>query len=248
METSAPGTVKERIADTLDALDKARRGIAVYVLLVLGLSVACFFAAEPILNVLIRLLGRKLVAYNPAEGFLALASLALYCGITLSIPAGAWMLWRAATARWIPEWRRWGTPVIAIATALFVSGILLGYFVLLPAGIGFLVGFESEEVRALISARRFISFCGMMMLALGFSFEAPLVSFFLARIGWLKPSFFRDRWRHAILFCTVMAAVITPTPDVYNMTLMTMPLLGLYFVSFAVVWVADRRRKPPRAG
>jgi len=115
--------------------------------------------------------------------------------------------------------------------------VLLGYFVLLPAGIGFLVGFETRDVRALISAKKFISFCGTMLIALGLSFQAPLLSFFLAKLGWLKPEFFRNRWRHALLACTVLSAIITPTPDVYNMTLMAMPLLGLYFVSFLVVHV-----------
>jgi sec-independent protein translocase protein TatC len=60
-------------------------------------------------------------------------------------------------------------------------------------------------------------------------------------MGWLRPDFFRNRWRHAILICTVLAAVITPTPDIYNLTLMTTPLLGLYFLSFLVVVVASRR-------
>ncbi|MBP2682419.1 MAG: hypothetical protein H6Q79_458, partial [Deltaproteobacteria bacterium] len=59
------------------------------------------------------------------------------------------------------------------------------------------------------------------------------------------PEFFRKRWRHALLACTLLSAVITPTPDVYNMTLMGMPLMGLYFVSFLVVRMVAPRRKPP---
>lgn len=244
MEPSGPGAVRERVADVLDAVDRGRRGLAIYVLVVLLLSAACFFASESIMRALVRLLGRKLVAYSPAEAFLALAALAVYCGLALSIPVGTWMLWSAATSRWAPAWRRFGLPVIAIATALFAAGVLLGYFVLLPAGIGFLVGFETPKTRALISAQRFISFCGGILLALGFAFEAPLVSYFLARIGWLTPAFFRNRWRHALLACTVLAAVLTPTPDVYNMTLMIIPLLGLYFASFAVVWAVHRWNAP----
>ncbi len=121
--------------------------------------------------------------------------------------------------------------------------MLLGYYVLLPAGIGFLTGFETQDVRALISARKFVSFCGMMLLALGLSFEAPLASYILAKVGWLTPGFFRNKWRQAVLGCVVLAAVLTPTPDVYNLTLMTIPLLGLFFASFAVVWAVDRGRR-----
>ena len=227
----------------LDALEKSRKGLAVYAVLVIGLTAACFAYSETLLRFLLRLLGRKLVAYSPAEGFLAMIDLSLYCGIAASLPAGAWMLWRSAVARWVPDLRGWGWAVILIASALFLAGGGLGYYVLLPAGIGFLVSFETKEVSALISARKFISFCGTMLLALGLSFETPLVSYFLARAGWLTPEFFRKRWRHALLICVILAAVLTPTPDVYNLTLMAMPLLGLYFISFGIVLAVDRAKR-----
>jgi len=239
--------LENHVKTVIEGVDRARKGLAAYAVLVACLTVASFFYAEPLLHFLVRLLGRKLVAYSPAEGFLTLVSLSLYCGLTLSLPVGAWLHWRGAVARWVPGWRGWGAAVILLASALFVSGVLLGYYVLLPAGIGFLVSFETEKVAALISARKFISFCGTMLLALGLSFEAPLISYFLARAGWLTPRLFQKRWRHAILICVVVAAVLTPTPDVYNMTLMTLPLLGLYFVSFAVVWFVDKTRKTEEA-
>jgi sec-independent protein translocase protein TatC len=210
-----------------------------------GLAVVSFVFSERVLLVLVRLLGKKLVSYSPDEGFVALASLALYCAFVLTLPLAGYLAWRGVILPHVPAWRRWGTPVILVATALFLCGALLGYYVILPAGIGFLVGFESGDVKALISAKRFIHFCGGMLIALGLSFEAPLASFFLARLGWLKPDFFRNRWRHAILICTVLAAVITPTPDIYNMTLMAAPLIGLYFVSFLVVRAAAPRTAAP---
>jgi sec-independent protein translocase protein TatC len=235
--------VEIRATAILDALERSRKGLAVYAVLVIGLTVASFFYSEILLRLLVRLLGRKLVAYSPAEGFLAMINLSLYCGIAASLPAGAWMLWRGAVVRWVPGWRGWGWAVILIATALFLAGGVLGYYVLLPAGIGFLVSFETEKVAALISAQKFISFCGTMLLILGLSFEAPLVSYFLARAGWLTPAMFRKRWRTALLICVILAAVLTPTPDIYNMTLMSLPLLGLYFISFGIVLAVDRTRR-----
>ncbi len=238
--------MEDRFAGIITGLDKARRGLAVWAVLVCALTVAAFFFSEQILLALVRLLNRKIVAYDPSEAFLSLVSLAFYCGIVLSLPIGACMIWYGAVAPRLPGFRRMGGAIIVIATALFASGVLLGYYVLLPSGIGFLAGFESKDVKALISARKFISFCGTMLIALGLSFEAPLVSFILARIGWLGTKFFRKKWRHAILACTVLAAVITPTPDVWNMTLMALPLLGLYFVSFAVVWAVETTRGAPK--
>lgn len=237
-----------RLTAILDAVERSRRGLAVYAVLVIGLTAASFYWSEPILRFLVRLLGRRLIAYDPSEGFLAMVHVSLYCGIALSLPAGAWMLWRGAVVQWLPSFRGWGWVVILAATALFVSGGLLGYYVLLPAGIGFLVSFETEQTAALISARKYISFCGTMLLALGLAFETPLVCYFLARAGWLTPAAFRKRWRYAILLCIVLAAVITPTPDVYNMTLMTLPLLGLYFATFAIVLAVDRTRRAGPVG
>lgn len=227
--------MENRFTAIVSEVEKARKGVAACAVLFLALAVLCFSFSERVLLELVRLLGKKLVSYSPEEGFIALASLSLYCAFVLVLPVAGYLLWSGLVLPRVPAWRRWGGPVIATATALFACGVFLGYSLLLPAGIGFLVGFETRDVRALISAKKFISFCGTMLIALGLSFEAPLAAFFLAKLGWLKPDFFRNRWRHALLACTVLAAVITPTPDVYNMTLMVMPLLGLYFVSYLVV-------------
>ena len=224
-----------KVTSIIAEVEHARKGMAACVVLFLALAGICFAFSERMLLVLVRLLGRKLVSYSPEEGFIALASLSLYCAFVLTLPVVGYLFWRYLILPRVPAWRHWGGPVIATGAALFACGVFLGYFVLLPAGIGFLVGFETRDVRALISAKKFISFCGTMLIALGLSFQAPLLSFFLAKLGWLTPAFFQDRWRYAVLICTVLASIITPTPDVYNMTLMTVPLLGLYFVSFLVV-------------
>jgi sec-independent protein translocase protein TatC len=233
--------LENRFTAIIAEAEKARKGLAACAVAFLVLAVACFLFSERVLLALVRLLGKKLVSYSPEEGFVALASLSLYCAFVLTLPLAGYLAWRGIVLPRFPAWRRWGGPVIVLASALFLCGVLLGYYVLLPAGIGFLVGFETRDVKALLSAKKFIHFCGGMLIALGLSFEAPLAAFFLARLGWLRPDFFRNRWRHAILICTVLSAVITPTPDVYNMTLMAMPLLGLYFVSFLVVTVAARK-------
>jgi sec-independent protein translocase protein TatC len=234
--------VENKVTTIIAEVEKARRGIAACAVLFLALAGLCFAFSERVMLVLVRLLGKKLVSYSPEEGFLALASLSLYCAFVLTLPAAGFLLWRRLILPRVPAWRRWGGPVIVVAAALFACGVMLGYYVLLPAGIGFLVGFETGDVQALISARKFISFCGMMLIALGLSFQAPLLAFFLAKLGWLNSGFFRNRWRYALLICTVLSAVLTPTPDVYNLTLMAMPLLGLYFVSFLVVHVVAPRK------
>ena len=225
-------------------MEKARKGLTACAAAFLLLAAACFRFSEGALEVLVRLLGKKLVSYSPEEGFVALASLSVYCAFVLTLPLAGYLLWRGVVLPRVPSWKRWGGLVIAVAAALFACGALLGYFVILPAGIGFLVGFETAELKAFISVKKFVSFCGGMLIALGLAFETPLISFFLARMGWITPDFFRKRWRHALIGCTVLAAIITPTPDIYNMMLMMGPLVGLYFVSFIVVLATSSGKAP----
>jgi len=239
---TAPLEYANRVATIITELDKARKGITACFCLFLALAVGIFPFSERALEVLVSLFGRKLVSFSPEEGFLALASLSVYCAFVLTLPVAGFLLWRGAVLPRVPAWRKWSLPVFAAATALFLSGVLLGYFVILPAGIGFLVGFETADMKPYLSVRKFIAFCGGMLVALGLAFETPLLSFFLARLGWLKAGFFTKHWRMAVIGCTVLAAVITPTPDIYNMMLMMGPLLGLYFVSFLVVKTAEPNR------
>ncbi len=237
----------DRIQAVFGELDRARKGLGILLALIILLTAGCFFESERLLDFLIPLLGKKLVAYDPSEPFLTLLSLSFYAAVFLSLPIAVWLVWQGVSTRFFPRWRRMGILVVLVATGLFACGVILCWRVLLPAGIGFLVSFEADGTRAFISARTFISFVGTMLLALGLAFEMPLVAFFLAKAGWLTPVFFKKRWRHAILVCTVLAAVITPTPDVYNMTLMALPLLGLYFVSFAVVLLVSPKATAPKA-
>jgi len=232
--------LENRFTTILSEVEKARKGLAACLLAFLALTATVFFFSERTLRELSRLPGRKLVAYSLEEGFLALASLSVSCAFVLTLPLAGVLLWRGAILPRVPSLKGWGVPIFAAAVSLFLCGALLGYFVLLPAGIGFLAGFENQEISALLSARKFVSFCCGLLIALGLAFEMPLLSFFLARLGWLSPEFFRKRWRHALIACAVLSAVITPTADVFNMLLLTAPLLALYFVSFLVVAAAGR--------
>ena len=235
--------MENRFTTIIAEVDKARKGITICLALFLALIAVIFPFAERILGVMVRLLGKNLVAYSPSEALLGFASLSVYCAFILTLPVAGCMLWLKAVLPRIPRLRGWGLPVFTIAVGLFLSGVLLGYFVILPAGIGFLVGgFENDQIMAFISAKKFIGFCGGMLIALGVAFQLPLISFFLARLGWLTPGFFRKRWRHAITICAVLAAVITPTPDIYNMMLMMAPLLALFAVSFIVVLAGRPKR------
>jgi sec-independent protein translocase protein TatC len=162
--------VDNRLTTIIAEAEKARKGLVICAVVFLVSAFACFAVSERILLVMVQLLGKKLVSYSPQEGFFALASLSLYCAFVLTLPVAAYLVWRGAILPRAPRWRWWGGPILLLATALFLCGAFLGYFILLPAGIGFLVGFEARDIRALISAQKFISFCGTMLIGLGLAF------------------------------------------------------------------------------
>ena len=102
-----------KVTTIITEVDKARKGIAVCAVLFLALTGLCFAFSERVLLVLVRLLGKKLVSYSPEEGFIALASLSLYCAFVLTLPVAGYMLWRRLILPRVPAWRHWGGPVIA---------------------------------------------------------------------------------------------------------------------------------------
>ena len=111
---------------------------------------------------------------------------------------------------------------------LFYAGTLFCYFVTLPFGIKYLLGFGSEQLRPVISVSRFVNFVTLFVLGFGAIFELPVFMVFLARVGVCSRGFFERNRRYAILVITIVAAVLTPTPDVMNMMLMAVPLYLLY--------------------
>jgi sec-independent protein translocase protein TatC len=135
-------------------------------------------------------------------------------------------------------WRAMGKPfgvkgfslaLFSFSTCLlFYSGTIFCYFLTLPMGIKFLLGYGSAELRPVISVTRFVNFTTIFILAFGVIFELPIFMVFMARVGVCTRKFFERNRRYAILVIAIVAAVLTPTPDVFNMALMGCPLYMLY--------------------
>jgi len=125
----------------------------------------------------------------------------------------------------------------------FLLGVAFCYFVMLPAAIPFLVGFLGVKTTPRLSS--YISFVSNMMFWIGVSFELPLVVFILAKINIVTAKMLANQWRIAIVFIAIMAAVVTPTPDPVNMSIMMAPLMVLYVLSIFFAFIARRGRGDP---
>jgi sec-independent protein translocase protein TatC len=230
----------------VDLLDDARGTLVRITAAVLIFSVISYLLSEKILIVILRLLKMQPISYAPQEAILSILKLSLYSGIVLSFPIVAAISLRFLLDKIQPTYMKWIPLFIVISILLFAGGIALCYFLLLPAGIGFLLSFGTDQMEPSLSIGKYVDFCAFLLLATGLAHQAPLISYLLAKARILSPDYFRGKTRYAVLLCFVIAAVVTPTPDVYNMTLMAVPLLFLYFASVLVVRLAWKKESISR--
>ena len=127
---------------------------------------------------------------------------------------------------------------------MFVGGVIFAYFILVPPAVKFLVTFGSDIATPQIKIGNYISIVSRLLLSIGLVFEMPVITTFLARLGIITPKWLSDKRKPAIILAFILAAIITPTFDPVNQTLVAAPLIVLYEMS---IWLAKLvQRKPPK--
>jgi sec-independent protein translocase protein TatC len=125
---------------------------------------------------------------------------------------------------------------------MFIIGVVFGYFILIPPATRFLLTFGSDIATPQIKVGNYISIITRLLLAIGFAFEMPVVTTFLARIGVLKAKWLSDKRKTAIIGSFILAALITPTFDPINQSLVALPLIGLYELSILLAKLVSREK------
>ena len=198
--------------------------------MVLGLcliTLLIFILSPHLLHFVQQHLAEKLYFFSVSGPFLAHVKLSLFAALYLLMPWFMTILWRAMGKPFkVPPNQLFF--FILFTCLLFYAGTLFCYFVTLPLGIKFLLGFSSEELKPVISVGRFVNFTTIFILAFGLIFELPIFMVFLAKVGVFKRKFYEKNRRYALLLIAIIAAMLTPTPDVVNMALMAGPLYLLY--------------------
>lgn len=133
--------------------------------------------------------------------------------------------------------------LLPLALILFVGGVLFTYFLLLPSALDFLFNIGNGLVQPLPALEDYIDFSLTLIFWVGITFELPLVMFFLARFNVVTARQFAKQWRYAVVIIAVVAAVITPTVDLFNMSLVALPMLGLYVLGILFAWIARPNAK-----
>lgn len=215
---------RPKIVSLIIELRKSIRNLAFSIALA---TLVIFLLSPRLLQFVQGHLDTKLYFFSVAGPFLAHVTLSFFVALLVLMPWLTIVIWRAMGRVFkVP-----GTQVLffVVCTCLFFyGGIAFCYFVTLPFGITFLLGFSSEELRPVISVNQFVTFVALFIVAFGIIFQLPIMMVFSARIGLLGRRFYEKNRRYALLLMAIVSAILTPTPDVVNMALMGGPLYLLY--------------------
>ncbi|MEW6570972.1 MAG: twin-arginine translocase subunit TatC [Nitrospirota bacterium] len=184
----------------------------------------------------------KLVFLSPAEGFWINMKVALVTALIVSLPVIFQQIWSFVSPGLHEKEKRYVLPFVIVATALFLVGAAFCFFIVLPYALRFLLTYKiGDYMMPMLSVGRYADFCLKFILAFGVVFELPIIILFFTRMGFVTPATLAKHRKYAILLAFVMAAVLTPTPDIFNQTLMAVPMIILYEVGILVSRIFVRR-------
>jgi len=236
-DTRSP--ILEHLRELRDRLIRAT------IALVLGMGAGMFFA-RPFLQVLIAPLqgASELQLLKPTENILIYFKAALILGAILASPVILYQLIAFVVPGLTKSERRYLFLLMPMAAVLFAAGVAFSSFVVLPFTLSYLQTFLADLFKAQYSVGYYMSFVANFVLWVGVAFETPLVIALLARMGVLSPEQLKRTWRFAIVIIAVLSAVITPTPDPFTMSVVMLPLLGLYLLGVILAGFTYRPRPP----
>ncbi|OPY77367.1 MAG: Sec-independent protein translocase protein TatC [Syntrophorhabdus sp. PtaU1.Bin058] len=203
-------------------------------------GIVSFFFSKDLIRLLLKTAGIKVYYLTLPEVFLTTVEVAMYAGVFFALPVIIYLAWHefhgATGIKPVYGWL-----FVFFAIVLFYGGSIFCYFVVLPSGIKFLVGNEGGVIKAMISVQRFAVFCAAMIFAFGITFEVPIILLVLSKMGLVKSKTLTKTRRFAVLFIAVAAAMITPTPDIYNMMLLAVPTYVLYEVGIILMRIVEKK-------
>ena len=198
------------------------------------------FLARPLRRVLPP--GQSLAYTTLTEPFLLYFRVALFAGIIFASPVLLWQLWLFVAPALYRKEKRYVVPFVLAGAFFFLAGCAFGYYEAFPLVVGFLVGM-GKDFNAVITINEYLSTAMKIVLGLGICFEMPILIFFLARIGVVSERWLLKKFKYAVLIIFIIAAVITPTPDVATQCVFAVPMILLYLLGVGVAWLFKKRER-----
>lgn len=185
----------------------------------------------------------ELVFLAPAEAIWMHIKIAFISAFIISSPIIFFEIWRFVAPGLLEQEKKYALPFVFTTTFLFLIGALFCFMIILPFAMNFLLTYKTENLKPMLSVGKYVDFCLKFILAFGAIFELPVVTVFLTRMGIVTPDFLAKNRKYAVLIAFVLAAVLTPTPDAFNQSLMAVPMIILYEVGIWASKLLDRKKK-----
>lgn len=210
--------------------------------MIVGIGIAMVFA-DQVLTLIAKPIGGfdSLLSLEVTENIGVFMRVTLLGGFILSLPFTFWQIYLFVKPGLNPKERRWVLRAVPLAVILFLVGAAFSYFVMLPNAIPVLVQFMGPEV--LPKWKDYVDFVTSLIFWSGISFEMPLVTYILAKIGIVTAGKLLKGWRIALVVIAAAAAVITPTGDPINMIILMVPLILLYALSILLASLARKEKQ-----
>jgi sec-independent protein translocase protein TatC len=249
--SSHPPEELERMS-LLQHLEELRMRI-IWSLLSVGIAfVPCWYFVEDIFNFLQKPIleqlepGQRLVYTGIADPLFLYLKVAALAAVFIASPFILFQIWRFVSPGLYRRERLYVLPFLLFGSLFFVGGGAFAYYFAFPRAADFLLGM-AKQFQAMIEVSRYFGFLMTIILGMGLMFELPVLVVLLSAIGVVTPMFLLRHFRWAILIIFTVAAIITPTPDVYNLCFFAVPALILYFLGIAVAWLVSPRRREKTA-
>jgi sec-independent protein translocase protein TatC len=230
----------------LEHLDELRRRIGYSLLAIVAGFLVCWIYAKPIFGWLERPLtqflpaGDKLAFTGLIDPFMLYMKVGLLGGIFLASPVVLHQVWLFIAPGLYRNERRVVLPFVLFTTVFFLLGGYFGYAVAFPMVCRFLLQMGAD-FKQVVTINEYFSMASKVILGLGLVFEMPVLILFLARLGVVNYRFLLRHFRYAVIIIFIVAAVITPTPDVATQSVFAVPMVGLYLLGVLVAWLFGKK-------
>ena len=183
-------------------------------------------------------------SFGPVEGFMGVLKICLYAGLLCSFPLILYFIGEFVIPGLTDKEKKLVIPVVLASFVLFGAGVCFAYFIVIPRALEFFIQFgEERNIMMDLRFRYAVSFITMMCLAFGLCFELPVVVMTLVKLDLLNSRMMRNTRSYAIVAMFIVAAIVTPTPDIFTMSLLAGPMIILYEACIWMAWWMERKRE-----
>lgn len=237
---------KEKEMSFLDHLEELRWRIIYTLIGVVVGTIICWIFVDYLVDIVLlkpaRDTGVHLINLKPFGQLFLFFQVAMVGGLVISLPNVFYQLWKFVSPALRKKERGYVLAIVIYSTLCFLIGIAFAYFAMLPLTLKFAAQFGSSAIANQFSIDEYLSIIISVMLAAGFVFELPMISFFLTKIGILKPWMMKKYRRHAIVIIMIAAAFLTPGTDPVSQVVLAVPLLFLYEISILISKLSVKKK------